>query len=214
VKTLASTLGIKRRGLAAADEIKHQGAKNVSILSRPRIAVAAFALLIAAPAFAQQAAPAAPAPAAPAPAEAAPAAPTPSHVAVARDVIVASGIARTFDTMVAQALEQYKATVVQSQPQLRAETEAAVLEVLFKTRENEVKTMLISASILLARRMSEPELKDTLAFFSSASGKKYVETQPKFLDDLVPAIDSWASKALPSAAEQVRAILVAKGHKL
>ena len=186
------------------------------IPTRPRVALAALVVAaFALPAYAQQAAPAKPAPAAPAaPAAATPADPTPSHVVAARDVIFASGISRTFESMVSQALDQYKASVLQAQPNLRAEIEVVIAEVDAKTRANEVANMQISAAILLARRMSEQELKDTLAFFTSPSGKKYVETQPRFLDDLVPAIDGWAARTLPAAVDQVRAIMNQKGHKL
>lgn len=184
----------------------------MSILSRPSAALVALAFAVA-PALAQQAAPAKPAAPAPA-AAAAPAEPTPAHVAAARDVIFASGISRTFEGMVVQALEQYKASVLTSQPNLRAEMDAAVAEVDARARANEVANMQISAAILLTRRMSEQELKDTLAFFASPAGKKYVETQPRFLDDLVPAIDGWAARTLPGAVDQVRQIMNQKGHKL
>lgn len=199
-------------GAGDAFDMQHQGANNVSIPTRPRVALAALVVAaFALPAYAQQAAPAKPA----APVAAAtPADPTPSHVVVARDVIFASGISRTFESMVSQALDQYKASVLQAQPNLRAEIETVIAEVDAKTRANEVANMQISAAILLARRMSEQELKDTLAFFTSASGKKYVETQPRFLDDLVPAIDGWAARTLPAAVDQVRAIMNQKGHKL
>ena len=200
-------------GAGDAFDMQHQGANNVSIPTRPRVALAALVVAaFALPAYAQQAAPAKPA--APAVAAATPADPTPSHVVAARDVIFASGISRTFESMVSQALDQYKASVLQAQPNLRAEIEAVIVEVDAKTRANEVANMQISASILLARRMSEQELKDTLAFFTSPSGKKYVETQPRFLDDLVPAIDGWAARTLPAAVDQVRAIMNQKGHKL
>lgn len=185
----------------------------ISLSRRPGAAVlaVAFAVALASPAFAQQ--PAAK-PAAPAPAAAAPAEPSASHVAVAREVLIVSGITRTFDGMVNQALEQFKAGVLQTQPNLRAELDAAATAVEAKMRAGEIVNMQISAGILLARRMSEPELKEVLAFFQSPAGQKYVETQPRFLDDLVPAIDGWAAKALPEAVNQVRAAMAAKGHNL
>ncbi|QLP98351.1 MAG: hypothetical protein HZY79_14555 [Rhodoblastus sp.] len=128
----------------------------MSILTRPRAIFAALAVAaVALPAFAQAPAPAKPAAAAAAAAPAAPADPTPSHVVVARDVIFASGISRTFEGMVSQALDQYKASVLQAQPNLRAELEAVIADVDAKTRANEVANMQISAAILLARRMSE-----------------------------------------------------------
>ena len=181
------------------------------IPNRPRAALAACAL--AAFAFAAPSALAQTAPAKPA-APAAAAEPTPSHVADARDVVFARGISRTFEGMVAQALEQFKASVLTSQPNRRAALETVIADVEAKTRAAEVANMQISAAILLARRMSEQELKDSLAFFTSASGKKYVETQPRFLDDLVPAIDGWAARTLPATVDQVRAIMNQKGHKL
>jgi hypothetical protein len=170
--------------------------------------VVALAAVLATPAFAQQPAPA------PAPAAAAPAEPTPSHVAIAREVLIATGITRTFDGMVSQSLEQFKAGVLQTQPNLRADLDAAAAAVEQKMRAGEVVNMQISAGILLARRMSEAELKEVLTFFKSAAGQKYVEAQPRFLDDLVPAIDGWAAKALPEAINQVRAAMAVKGHKL
>ena len=168
-----------------------------------RAVLVGAALVLPVAAFAQQ----------PAPAPAAAPQISAAHLAAARDVVESSGISRSFTPLVGQFMDQIAGTATRTRPELINDMKAVMTQLKpeFDKQTNEIVD--ITARIF-AGRLSETELKDTAAFFKSASGKKYVETQPRFLDDLVPAIDGWAARTLPATVDQVRAIMNQKGHKL
>lgn len=139
---------------------------------------------------------------------------SPSHVAVARDVIVASGMSRTFDGMVRSVLDEYAANILQTRKDLEVPLKDAIAEVEARAKTTEVANMQVAAAILLSKKMSEADLKEVLAFFKTPAGAAYIQMQPAFLDGLVVAIDGWSQRVMPKVVEEVRTIMNAKGYKL
>ena len=165
--------------------------------------------LIALPALAQTA----PRPAAPAPTASAPAAqPSPSHLAVAREVMLASGIARSFDSMLPVFGEQIKQSAV-TRPELTKDLDA-VLEGLQPELEMQKQEMINIAARIYAARLTEAELKDVAAFFRTPSGRRYVETQPQVLDDMVQQMQGWTQQVSQYVVVRVRAEMGKRGHSL
>lgn len=167
------------------------------------------ALLLAAPALAQTA-PRPAAPAAPAPAPGAQ--PSASHLAVAREVMLNSGIARSFDSMLPVFAEQIKQAAV-TRPELTKDLDA-VLESLTPEMEMQKQEMINAAARIYAARLSEAELKDIAAFFRTPSGRRYVETQPQVLDDMVKTMQSWTQQVSQYVMVRVRAEMSKRGHNL
>ncbi|MFO1149150.1 MAG: DUF2059 domain-containing protein [Alsobacter sp.] len=151
--------------------------------------LAAFGLSLAAgPALAQQAAPAAPAPAAPA----APApAPTASHLAVAKEVINASGLGRNFDFLVPQLMDQLRNAFAQTRPEIMDEL-TKTLVALKPEFDQQKEVVMNAAATAYASALSEAELKDIAAFFKSPAGVRYVTTQPQVLDKLYAEMQTWS----------------------
>ena len=179
-------------------------------IRRPALALAA--LLAATPALAQTR-PAAPAPAAPAPAaQPSPSQPGPSHLAVAREVMLSSGIARSFDSMLPVFAEQIKQAAV-TRPELSKDLDA-VLEGLQPEMEMQKQEMINVAARIYATRLSEAELKDIAAFFRTSSGRRYVETQPQVLDDMVQQMQAWTQQVSQYVMVRVRAEMGKRGHNL
>jgi uncharacterized protein len=177
-----------------------------------RLALAAL-LALSGPALAQTR-PATPAPAAPAaPAPATPAAqPSPSHLAVAREVMLNSGIARSFDSMLPVFGEQIKQAAV-TRPELSKDLDA-VLESLQPEMEMQKQELISTAARIYAARLSEAELKDIAAFFRTPSGRRYVETQPQVLDDMVQQMQGWTQRVSQYVMVRVRAEMGKRGHNL
>ncbi|RYC33755.1 DUF2059 domain-containing protein [Lichenibacterium minor] len=181
------------------------------------VALLAFA---AAPASAQT--PPAPAPAAPA-APVAPALPTPvpalpqpdvppEKLAAARQVIVSSGMARSFEPMVPQLEEQIPIVVTRTRPDLSKDLTVvlAQLQPEFTAKSGE---MLDIAARIYARTMSEQDLKATAAFFDSPAGKQYVAAQPKMLDELVVSMQAWTQEVSGFMMKRVQQEMEKKGDK-
>jgi hypothetical protein len=147
---------------------------------------AALGLALAAtPALAQQAAPAAPAPAAPA------AAPTASQLAVAKEVINASGLGRNFDFLVPQLMDQLRNAFAQTRPEIMDELTKTLLA-LRPEFEQQKDAVMNAAAAAYASALTEAELKDIAAFFKSPAGVRYVATQPQVMDKLYAEMQTWS----------------------
>ncbi|KQP83004.1 DUF2059 domain-containing protein [Methylobacterium sp. Leaf117] len=193
-----------------------------------RLAALAALVLAGAPLAALAQAPAAKPPAAnakpgtkpPAPAAAAapstPAAQTPAysanHLALAREVMLNSGIARSFDSIIPAFSERIRQGAV-TRPELTKDLDT-VLASLEPEMEMQKQTMIDTAARIYASRLSEAELNEIATFFRSPAGKRYVETQPQVLDEMVQAMQNWTQDVSEYIMVRVRAEMAKKGHQL
>lgn len=167
-------------------------------------AIGLVALVAAAPALAQTAAPAG---------SAAPAEPTAAQVSLARDIVVASGVSRSFAIVVPRFLDQIGTRLTQTRPDLIKDLNV-VMEQIKPEFDKRVDEMVDKAAHLYAQRMSEQELKQTDAFFKSAAGQKYVAVQPAVLNDLYVAMQGWQQQISTDMMTRVRQEMEKKGHTL
>lgn len=168
------------------------------------------AVVAAGPLWAQQA-PAAPAAGAAAPATPPQPEPPASTLAAARDVVVASGMSRSFAPMVPDLMNQIVPLLTQTRPELKPDL-TQVLKDLEPEFIKDGERMTDIAAHIYARRMTEDELKQTAAFFNTPAGKKYVEIQPAMLDELVVAMQSWTQELSSIMMTRVRQEMNKKGH--
>ncbi len=179
----------------------------------PRLMVL-IALGFAAPALAQQPATTAPAkPTAPATATPAPAAPTPQQISLGRDVVLYSGIARSFETIVPQYFEQIGSNLTRTRPELIKDLNLVMTQ-LKPEFDKRVEEMIDNAAKLYATRLTEQQLKDTAAFFKSPSGVAYVQAQPALMGDLFPAMQAWQKQLSEDMVTRIRAEMKKKGHEI
>ena len=160
------------------------------------------------PALAQQ--PAKPPPAA---TPAAPGTPTPQQISIARDVVLYSGIARSFETIVPQYFDQIGANLTRTRPELIQDLKV-VMAALKPEFDKRVDEMIDNAARLYATRLTEQQLKDTAAFFKSPSGVAYVQAQPALMGDLFPAMQSWQKQLSEDMVTRIRAEMKKKGHEI
>lgn len=169
----------------------------------PVLALAGLALaLVLSPAAAQTAQPAAPAPsAAPQPL---PGTPTASHLAAAREVVMASGLSRSFDFLVPQMMDQLRNAFAQTRPEIMDELTKTMLA-LRPEFESQREEVVQAAAKVYATYLTEAELKDIATFFKSPSGLRYVNTQPPLLDQLYNELQTWNRKTSDVMLARVRA---------
>lgn len=181
----------------------------VSTLARG-VAAGAFVLL-AAGAEAQTAAPATPAaPSAKVPDVGQPEPPA-AQVAAARQLVIASGMERSFKPMVPQLMGQIVPLLTRTRPELKTNLQATLtkLEPEFAKKGDEMTDV---AAKIYARRMSQAELDQAAAFFDSPVGKKYVEVQPAMLDEVVVAMQTWTQTLSSYMMQRVHEEMKAKGQ--
>ncbi len=176
-----------------------------------RLLAAALGLALAAtglPALAQTKTPAAASKAAPQ------AVPTLSanHLALAREVMLNSGIARSFDSIIPSFADQIRKQAV-TRPEIQKDLEEVLVQ-LQPEMELQKQRMIDIAARLYASRLSEAELTDIASFFRSPAGKRYVETQPLLLDEMVHAMQGWTEEVSEYIMVRVRAEMGKRGHNL
>ena len=168
-------------------------------------ALALTLVLAAAPASAQTAAPP---PTSPANAE-----PTAAQIALARDIVIGSGISRSFAVAVPQFLDQISTRLTQTRPDLIKDLNT-VLEQLKPEFDKRVDPLIDKAARAYAQRMSDDEMKQIGAFFKSAAGVKYVDSQPAVLNDFFVAFQAWQQQMSVDMMTRVREEMKKKGHDL
>jgi uncharacterized protein len=140
-------------------------------------------------ASAQQAPAAAPTPA-PAPA-AAPLPPiAPSHLAVAREVVMASGLPRSFDPMIFNIASQLLAAYTAKRPGNAKDFEE-ILGSLKPDLDAKKREIIDKAAEAYARGIDEATLKQILVFLNSPVGVKYTTALPDVLNAVADSSDAW-----------------------
>lgn len=137
---------------------------------------------------------------------------TPSHLALAREVMLSSGIARSFDSIIPTMAEQIRKNAV-TRPDLAKDLDE-VLKSLDPEMALQKQRLVDIAARIYARRLTEAELKDIVTFFRSPAGKRYVETQPQILDDMVGAMQDWTQEVSEYVMVRTRAEMGKRGHQL
>jgi hypothetical protein len=164
------------------------------IRTASRLAATSVALfMLAGPAFAQ-------------------AQPSASHLAVAREVAIGSGMTRSFDVMVEPFLAQLLQMNV-TRPEIRQDLEQVVAQ-LRPELEQQKQKMVDNAAKAFASRLSEAELKEVATFYKSAAGAKYVQVQPGVLDDIVRDLATWTQQTSQLVMSRAREEMGKRGHQL
>jgi hypothetical protein len=135
-----------------------------------------------------------------------------SHLAAAREVVLTSGMVRSFDVIpgpILSALQQMNVT----RPEIKKDLDE-VVEILRPEMDLQKQQMINSAAAVYANIMSEAELKELAGFFKSPVGKKYVDTQPQVLDEVVKAMAEWSNTVSEYVMIRARAEMAKRGHQL
>ncbi|CAX24733.1 conserved protein of unknown function; putative exported protein [Methylorubrum extorquens DM4] len=135
-----------------------------------------------------------------------------AHLALAREVMLSSGIARSFDSIIPTMAEQIRKNAV-TRPDLAKDLDE-VLKGLDSEMEMQKQRLINIAARIYAKRLNEAELTDIVTFFRSPAGKRYVETQPQILDDMVGAMQDWTQEVSEYIMVRTRAEMGKRGHQL
>lgn len=135
-----------------------------------------------------------------------------SHLALAREVMLASGIGRSFDSIIPTFDQQIRQQTL-TRPELSKDLDE-VLNGLQPEMELQKQRMIDIAARIYASQLSEAELNDIATFFRSPAGKRYVGTQPQILDQMVQAMQGWTQEVSQYVMIRVRAEMGKRGHEL
>jgi hypothetical protein len=138
--------------------------------------------------------------------------PSSSHLAVAREVAIGSGMVRSFDAITEPMLASLQQMNV-TRPEIKKDLDEVVNQ-LKPELELQKQQMVDTAARIFASRLSEQELRDIAVFFKSPAGLKYVETQPVILDDIVKELATWTQTLAEYVMIRARTEMGKRGHQL
>ena len=136
-----------------------------------------------------------------------------SHLQAARDVLVGSGISRSFESFVPQFIEQAKLNISGTRPELIKDLEEISKTISTQLDAERTEMVEIGAKVY-ASRMSEAELKDISAFFKTPSGLRYVSTQPQILEELFGEMQAWSQRLGARIIDIFRVELKKRGREI
>lgn len=139
--------------------------------------------------------------------------PTPAHVAKARQLILSTGISRSFQVIVPEFMDQIGNTLTQSHPDLVPDM-ILVLNQLRGEFDRQSDEMIDQSARIYASILAERDIDGILAFFNSDAGRRYVGAQPLFLNQLVSGMQAWQQKISINMMDRVRQEMKKKGHDL
>lgn len=137
----------------------------------------------------------------------------PQHLAAATDVLKASGMMTMFQNSLPNVVGALRVNVTRQRPELAKDIEES-LKLVEKESTVVMGDGISGAARFLAIRMSEAELKEVAIFLSTPTGKKYVETLPAFMDQVVPFLEVWRQEAQGRLAKIFADDMAKRGHKL
>jgi hypothetical protein len=141
------------------------------------------------------------------------AAPTQAQIDLARKLVVDSGLSRSFSATVLQTMGQINSTVTATRPELINDMRI-VLNGLQPELMQSTDKIINGAANIFAALMNEQELKDADGFFTSATGKKYVDLQPTLFANLGPMMEGWSREISVTFMARVREEMKKKGHDI
>lgn len=134
-----------------------------------------------------------------------------AQIAAARQLVIASGMERSFEPMVPQLTQQIVPLLTRTRPELKDNLQAVLVKLQpdFAKKGEEMTDI---AAKIYARHMSQAELEQAVAFFESPTGKKYVDVQPAMLDEVVVAMQTWTQSLSTYMMQRVHEEMKAKGQ--
>ena len=138
---------------------------------------------------------------------------SPAHIAKARQLILATGISRSFQIIVPEFMDQIGNALTQARPDLVHDMNTVLGELRPEFDKQSDEMVDLSARIY-ASLLSEQDIDAILAFFDSDAGKRYVGAQPLFLNQLVSGMQAWQQKISVNMMARVRQEMKKKGHDL
>ncbi|MGO4870723.1 MAG: DUF2059 domain-containing protein [Roseiarcus sp.] len=130
--------------------------------------------------------------------------PTPAALNYANQILVDVGIKPSLDMMVPEMLSGLDRNITATRPELKDSLRATLVAIEPEFVKSEQGIVAESAKFL-ASRMTEQELKDTVTFFDTPSGKKYLATQPVLVQQVGQLARAWR--------EQLSTDILARAHE-
>jgi uncharacterized protein len=139
--------------------------------------------------------------------------PSPAALASARELMDLKGVKSLVEPVVSGVIQQTTGTILQTNPGLTKDLQEVSTQLRneYQPRVAEMTNEIVQ---LYAQRFNEQELKDAIAFYKSAAGKKMLAEEPRILDATYARLQQWAMQFQNEVMNRVRAEMKKRGHNL
>jgi hypothetical protein len=136
-----------------------------------------------------------------------------SHLAVAKVVTANTPLSKDFETVLPLLSQRVQNRLISLRPDLHEVISKTVQEVALRLAAR--RTDLDNAAALLwARAFTEEELSDIAAFYTSETGKKFVNLGPQLGQATIQTVQNWSNRVGEELLDKAREELKKQGHEL
>jgi uncharacterized protein len=138
--------------------------------------------------------------------------PSASALSLASQIIADIGLKASVDGEVPSLALEIQSQISQLHPEMQSNLHEVLVKLLPEFQKADAG-VLDDLAHVLASKMTEQELKDTLAFFESPTGKKYLATQPVLLQALAISGNAWRPRLASDLMSRLREEMKKKGYE-
>jgi uncharacterized protein len=139
-------------------------------------------------------------------------APTPEHLKAAREVVISSGLSQSIESLYAEFVAGVRQNLA-TRPELKKDMEE-VLTALKAEADLRRDEMVDSSARIFANKMTEADLKEVAAFFSSPVGQRYNSYRTQALDEIFALLQPWSTATSNRLFDLFNAEMRKRGHQL
>jgi hypothetical protein len=139
--------------------------------------------------------------------------PSAEVLAMAREIIELKGSSKLYGPIFIGIIEKTKFTFMQTNPMLQKDlNEVAIL--LRNEFQPRLEALKVELARIYAKRFSEQEIKQTLAFYKSPLGSKVLALEPQVFEQSMAHASDWAEKLADEVMAKMRTEMRKRGHEL
>jgi uncharacterized protein len=127
----------------------------------------------------------------------------PARVASAKEMMVAAGVAKHFDTIMPLIFNQMQGMFLQQHPNKQNELKDVFGAVLARMTERK-QELIDEIAVLYAQRLTAEELREITRFYSTGVGAKFIQMQPEIAGQSAAIGQRWGQKLGAEVEQEVR----------
>lgn len=137
---------------------------------------------------------------------------TPSHLQAAREVMDLTGVTQNISN-IREEFEVSAQQLIATRPEMKKDMEAVIAE-LRPEADRRAEEMTKTAAAIFANKMTEADLKQVAAFFTSEVGKRYTRLRSEAMQDLFKELQPWSVQTSNYLFDRFSQEMRKRGHTL
>ncbi|SEG65153.1 DUF2059 domain-containing protein [Bosea lathyri] len=138
---------------------------------------------------------------------------SPSHLQVAREIVDLTGVSQNIDGIYAEFADNTKQMVGTTRPEMVKDVNEVLLA-LKPEADKRSEEVTKTAVEIFARKMTEADLKEVLAFFKSPVGQRYSALRPQAMEEIYKVLQPWSVQTSNYLFDRFSQEMRKRGHQL